>query len=156
MKALIVYDSFFGNTEQIARAIAEGFAEGDDVSVVKVGEVTKEQLHGLDVLIVGSPTRAFRPSPETVAFLRGLPGGSLSAVRVAAFDTRMAVEDIDSSFLHFMVNLFGFAAKPVADRLKKKGGQPLLAPEGFIVQGEKGPLKEGELERASGWVKTAL
>ena len=76
MKALVIYKSFFGNTEKIARAVGAslGLTEGD---IVRVGDVKPGQFHSLDLLIVGSPTRAFKPCPETKAFLKGLPSGAL-------------------------------------------------------------------------------
>ena len=55
------------------------------------------------------------------------------------------------AFLRFMAGRFGYAAKPIADRLQKKGGDLAVPPEGFIVLGAEGPLKEGELERAAEW-----
>ncbi len=156
MKALVVYDSFFGNTEQVARSIGSQFASAESVEVVRVADVKPEQLEGVQVFIVGSPTRAFRPSDATRAFLKNLPAGSLKGVKVAAFDTRINVEDTNSSFLRFMVRLFGYAAQPMANLLKKKGGELVLAPEGFYVKGTEGPLKDGELERAQAWVKPIL
>jgi len=55
-----------------------------------------------------------------------------------------------------MVGLFGYAAKPIADKLAKKGGTLIAQPEGFFVNGSEGPLKDNELERASTWVKSAI
>jgi hypothetical protein len=52
-----------------------------------------------------------------------------------------------------MVKIFGYAAEPMAAKLKKKGGTVKNAPEGFIVGGTEGPLKDGELERAAAWTK---
>ena len=60
MKSLIVYDSYFGNTEQVAEAIGQGFGEQAEVRVLRASEVTAAHLEGLDCLIVGSPTRGFR------------------------------------------------------------------------------------------------
>ena len=51
------------------------------------------------------------------------------------------------------MKLFGYAAKPIADRLKKKGGELTIPPEGVYVKGTEGPLKEGELERAADWLR---
>ena len=70
---------------------------------------------------------------------------------VAAFDTRISTGDIKSGFLRYLVNLFGYAAEPLARKLKRKGGELIADPEGFIVNGTKGPLKEGEIERAEKW-----
>jgi len=69
----------------------------------------------------------------------------------AAFDTRFALESIDSSTVRFIVKTGGYAASTIAKELKKRGGNLVAAPEGFLVTGEKGPLKEGELERAKEW-----
>jgi len=63
MKALVVYDSFFGNTEKIAQTIGNALGAPADVEVLRVGNVKPEQLTGLGLLVVGSPTRAFRPTP---------------------------------------------------------------------------------------------
>jgi hypothetical protein len=74
-------------------------------------------------------------------------------VQVAAFDTRIAGEDVDSRIFPPFVRVFVYAAKPLADSLVKKGGKLLIAPEGFLVNGKEGPLKDGELERASRWAE---
>ena len=153
MKALIVYDSFFGNTEKVAQAIGTTVSEEGFVSVVKVGEVKPEHLTDLDLLILGSPTRAFSPSPATKAFLKGLPAEALQGVKVAAFDTRIALEDVHNKFLNFMVKLFGYAAKPMAKALQKKGGVLAIPPDWFFVKDSEGPLKDGELERAAAWAE---
>ncbi len=151
MKTLVVYDSYFGNTEKIAQEI--GKAIGDDVPVKRPGDVEADELPDLDYLIVGSPTRAFRPSDAIKDFLKKIPSGGLKGVKVAAFDTRIAKEDTTNPVLRFMVNIFGYAAKPIADGLARKGGEPVGEPAGFIVLGTEGPLKDGELERAAAWAE---
>jgi flavodoxin len=158
IKALVVYDSFFGNTERIAQAIGSALGRPEDVGILRVADVKPEQLAGLKLLIVGSPTRAFRPSTAIKKFLKSIPKNGLKGVKVAAFDTRITDEEIDSAIfiLRILVNIFGYAAKPISDRLVKKAGQLIAAPEGFFVQGTEGPLKEGELERASAWAREIL
>ena len=94
MKTLIIYDSVFGNTEKVAKAISKAFAK--EVEIAKVSEVKIEQLCGLNLLIVGSPTRAFRPTKELTAFLREIPENSLKKVRIAAFDTRVDVKELNN------------------------------------------------------------
>ena len=121
MKALIVYDSVFGNTEQIAQAIGNALGSQAEVNTLRVGDVKPEQLMGLDVLIVGSPTRGFRPTPAISNLLKSIPKNGLEGVKVAAFDTRISMNDIDSRILPPLVKVFGYAAKPIADRLKKGG-----------------------------------
>jgi flavodoxin len=158
MKALVVYDSFFGNTERIAQSIGNALGRPQDVGILRVGDFKPERLAGLKLLIVGSPTRAFSPSPAIKKFLKSIPKNGLKDVKVAAFDTRITDEEIDSTvfILRILVNIFGYAAKPISDRLGKKGGQLIAPPEGFFVHGTEGPLKEGELERASEWAKQIM
>jgi flavodoxin I len=149
MKALIIYDSVFGNTEKVAKAMAAAL----ETSTLPVSQVTLDMLRGLDVLIVGSPTRSFRPTPAISKFLKSLPKDQLAGIRAAAFDTRIWLPTIDSAALRFLVDKGGYAANTVASAIKKKGGTLDVPPEGFLVTGEEGPLKEGELERAAAWAK---
>jgi flavodoxin len=155
MKALIVYDSFFGNTEKIAQAIGNALGSPPDVEVIRVSEVKPEQLSGLHWLIVGSPTRGFRPSPLTQSFLAGIPAGALRGVKVAAFDTRIPAERIPR-LLRGFIRRAGYADKPIAAALGRKGGELALASEGFFVKDSEGPLVEGELERAAEWARKLL
>jgi flavodoxin len=147
MTTLVIYDSVFGNTEKIAQAIRTALG----ARAVSVGQVTADQLRSLDLLVVGSPTRGFRPTEGIAKFLNGLPKNHLAGVRVAAFDTRILLETIDSKALRFLVDKGGYAASTIAKTLEKKGGKLAALPEGFFVTGEQGPLKDGELERAAKW-----
>ena len=156
MKALIVYDSVFGNTEKIAKAIGDSLADLTSAEVVKVSEAKLEQLQETGLLIVGSPTRAFKPTKAIVDFLIQIPSNGLKGIDVAAFDTRVNTEDVNSRILNGFVKIFGYAAKPIADKLQKKGGNLVLPPEGFFVKDNEGPLKEGELERAAKWAKQVM
>jgi flavodoxin I len=118
-----------------------------------VGDVKQEHLSGMDVLIVGSPTQAFQPLKPVKAFLKAIPAGALKGVKVAAFDTRADVQEVNSRILTVFFKLFGYAAEPIAAQLRKKGGMQTLAPAGFFVSGKEGPLKEDELERAAVWAR---
>ena len=151
VKTLVIYDSVYGNTEKIARAIGGALGAPDEVKVLRVGEVQPEDLAGVDLLVVGSPTQKFRPLPAASALLKGLPAQGLKGVRVAAFDTRLEMDDSQPAVLRFFEKIFGYAAEPLADGLKKKGARLVVPPEGFIVKGVEGPLKDGELERAAEW-----
>jgi hypothetical protein len=77
----------------------------------------------------------------------------LIGTHVAAFDTRIALETIDSKALRFMVDKGGYAAKTIAKELTARGGKLVVPPVGFLVTGEEGPLKDGELERAADWAR---
>lgn len=156
MKVRVVYDSVFGNTERVAQAIGEALGSQGDGETVRVGEVQPEELTGLDLLIVGSPTRAFRPTGATAKLLQAIPRDGLAGVKVAAFDTRISPADVNSRVLNVMVKLFGYAADPIAKRLQKKSGELAVAPEGFFVEDTEGPLKEGELDRAAEWARRIL
>jgi flavodoxin len=154
MKVLIICDSVFGNTEKIAQAMGRSLDDQADVVTLLVNEVKREQLMGLALLIAGSPTRAFRPTPAVTNFLKSITPNGLKGIKVAAFDTRIFVNNKSSWILRFFIKIFGYAAKPIADGLKKKGGELILPPEGFFVQDSEGPLQEGEIERAASWAKT--
>ncbi len=156
MNALVIYDSVFGNTEQVALAIGQVLGAPEKAKVLRVDKATPELLSGAGLLVVGSPTRGFRPTEAITKYLQSLPAGSLKNVRVAAFDTRIAVADVNNLILTVFVRIFGYAAKPIADKLTQKGGTLALPPEGFYVKGSEGPLKDGELERAGGWAKQML
>jgi len=145
MKALIVYDSVYGNTEKIARAVAEAITPSGEVKVLGVGEANPSELASTDLLIVCSPTHAGRPTPAVQALLNKVP--KLQGINVAAFDTRSQSK---------LVKVFGNAAGRIARNLKGKGGNLIASPEGFLVTGTKGPLKEGEMERAAAWAKGIL
>jgi len=141
MKALIVYDSAYGNTEKIANSI--GAEISSDVKVVHASKVDSPDLESVELLIVGAPTYGGRPTPPVKGFIDKLAENSLKGISVAAFDTRLPQR---------WVRIFGFAAGKIAKSLKAKGGN-LRGSEGFFVVGGKGPLREGELERAASWAK---
>jgi len=168
MRALVVFESMFGNTEVIARAIAEGLAGADTagatVQVVEVGAAPATVPLGVDLLVVGGPTHAHGMSkPESRAdsarragdrlVSRGIGirewletlGGGPATVATAAFDTRIKGPGL----------LWGSAAKGADKRLRGIGVRLVAGPESFLVEGPTGPLfdrlVDGELERARRW-----
>ena len=147
---LVIYDSFFGNTQKIAEVIGE--ALGDAV-VKKVSEVSHDDLENLKILIVGSPTRAFQSSPDIKSFLKGFSSDALKGVRAGAFDTRLWAENTDSAFLRTLIKLFGYADKKIEKQLQKAGAEIAIESTGFGVSGTEGPLEEGEIERAKEWAE---
>jgi flavodoxin len=140
MKALVVYDSQYGNTATISQAIGEAIGS----QVVRVGDVSPLTLKELDLLIVGSPTHGGWYTPEIKGLLEALP--LLEGLKVAAFDTRTV--SIWNRLLPF-----GYAAPRIARKLEGSGGTLLAPPQGFVVLGVEGPLKGGELERAADWAR---
>jgi flavodoxin I len=153
MKILVIYDSFYGNTEKIAMEIGKALGPGNNISVVRITKARQEALAGVNLLIVGSPTRAFKPTRAITSFLKKIPSGTLINVKAAAFDTRAVMEEVKSRLLRMLARRFGYAAKPIADKLVKKGAALVVKPEGFYVGGTEGPLKDGELKRAAAWAK---
>ncbi|MBN1837632.1 MAG: flavodoxin family protein [Spirochaetales bacterium] len=151
MIAMVAYDSYFGNTEQVARAIARALGSEQEVAVVRAGEVDLNGLDQVQLLVVGSPTRAFRPTEATTALLKKIAERGLKGTRVAAFDTRIGGTDIKSPILRFFVRAMGYAAPQIAKRLQNSGGNLVVPPEGFAVGGTEGPLKTNELQRAAEW-----
>ena len=142
MKTVIIYDSLYGNTERIARAIGEAIP--GEVQVLRVGQVDVSELKTVDLLFVGSPTQGGKATQAIQDFLGQGQVFSLEGTKVAAFDTRLTAK---------WVRIFGYAAEKIAASVKANGGTLLGPPGGFCVKGRKGPLAEGEVERAAGWAK---
>jgi flavodoxin len=142
MKTLVVYDSAYGNTEKVAKAIGDAIA--GDVKVVRASDADIADVSAVDLLIVGSPTYGGKATQPILDFLAKVPEGGIKGKRIASFDTRLTGR---------FVKVFGFAAEKIAENLKAKGGNLASTSEGFFVKGKKGPLTDGELERASSWAK---
>ncbi len=138
MKALVVYDSVYGNTKKIAETVAKEL--GKDVKTVSVSDFKSKDLTGINLLVVGSPILAFRPSEKTGKFLASLSAGQLKGVKAAAFDTRVRI------FFH------GDAAGKIAKTLEQAGAEIVAEPCGFIVEGREGPLAKDAVVKAKEWV----
>ena len=153
MKALVVYDSSYGNTEALARAIGE--AAGEGATVISAAQAGRSDFEQLDVLIVGSPTQGGRPTASLTKLLTGIPANGLGRTLVAAFDTRFAAAERGLG-LRLLMKVIGYAAPRIAKTLEEKGGRLAAPPEGFIVEDKEGPLKPGELKRASEWANVIV
>lgn len=156
MKAVVVFESLWGNTAAVARAIAEGL--GPEARALSTAEATGEVIAEAELVVAGAPilgfslpTDAMRENirtdpgkaptspdlshPSMRAWLAGLkPGNKLTA----AFETRLWWSP-------------GSAAKAILRELEQAGYRPVAKPQRFIVTGGYGPLREGELERARRW-----
>ena len=91
-----------------------------------------DRLSGLEYLVVGSPTRGFRPAEGITTFLKGIPEGRLNGAKVAAFDTRIAPEDIKSRILRFLVKI-GFC-RSLLSQAARTGGWPTDRASGGICR----------------------
>jgi hypothetical protein len=156
MMVAVVYESLWGNTATVARAIAEGIGPGG--RALSTAEATGEAVADADLIVAGAPVFAFHLSsdksredirrnpgkvprppdfshPSLRSWLEALPPGS---ARSAAFDTQVR-------------GPFGKGAPTIAEALEGKGYTRLADPVGFVVKGKTGPLRDGELERARAW-----
>ncbi|WP_377642272.1 flavodoxin family protein [Oryzobacter terrae] len=155
-RALVVYESHWGNTEQVAREVAAGVADVMPVDVAAVGAAPPD-LHGVDLLVAGGPTHAFsmtRESTRRDARGQGGTSGTLerglrewfselprSSAAVATFDTRVSA----------VRHLPGSAARSAGREARRHGLRRAAPPESFWVEGTEGPLLDGELARARAW-----
>lgn len=156
MHAVVVFESIWGNTEQLARAIAAGIGD-DNTEVVDAVSAPAALGADVDLLVVGGPTHAFSMSTdatrsaarqqgaehiptrgirEWIEALSSPPG----ATPAATFDTRVVKP-----------RLPGSAAKKSMKRLVALGFRPIAKPETFGVHDYAGPVADGELERARQW-----
>jgi len=170
MEASVVYESMFGNTRQIAEAVADGIRDADPsarVTVARTGSAKPDEATAGYLLVVGGPTHMLRMSsprsrqqglqaaqktagqphhnlepgaagPGMREWLLALPPARPGR-RAAAVDTRLPSR------------LAGGAARSAARELRKHGYQLAAGPEGFMVTGSEGPLRDGELDRARKW-----
>jgi flavodoxin len=155
LKAAIIYDSVYGNTEKIGQAIAGALGLPDEVGLYRASGLDPEKIRGADLVFIGAPTQGFRPTEPVRKFLEHLPGDGLKGSGVAAFDTRIGGKEAGGA-LRLMMKMGGYAAPRIAGAIRKKGGELLVPAEGFLVKGKEGPLVEGETERAASWAKTVL
>ncbi len=156
MKAVVIYESMFGNTRDVANAIASGLASAFDVDTIEVGAAPSTIDDDVALLVVGGPTHAMglsrRSTRESAAAkIGGAPVSAGTGLRewlarlgpghvdAAAFDTRV----------HAPVP--GSAAKAARRRLRALGYRMAMPPETFWVGGTPGPLVEGEVDRARRW-----
>lgn len=162
MKALIIYESMFGNTLALAEQIAKGMTEVVETELTEVGDAPAVPGEDIGLLVIGGPTHAFSMSRATTResareetdkplvskgigireWLEALPR-SKKKIPAAAFDSR-----VDKP------RLPGSAAAAAEKRLKRAGYRLPDGIESFYVEGMTGPLVDGELERARAWGKT--
>lgn len=162
MKALVIYESMFGTTRQIAEAIAEGLRTRLEVESAEVG-VAGAPPADIDLLVVGGPTHAFSMSRQTTRdgareqakgfgitpvsqgigvrdWLGNVPSGA--GRLAAAFDTSAKAPRWVPT---------GSAAKAIAKVLSGKGYRVVNAPEQFRIDGKNPQLVPGEADRAKAW-----
>ena len=143
MKTLVVYDSLYGNTEIIAQAI--GDALPGEVQILRVGQVKAIDMEAADLLVIGSPTHGAEATETVQGLMARIGAPTRQGAKAATFDTRLTW-----GFLR----RYGYAADKIAAALKNKGWTLLGEEGGFFVRGlKKGPLKKGEVEKATAWAE---
>jgi flavodoxin len=147
MNALVVYWSNFGNTQQVANAIAETIKAAGSVRMLSMDRLTAPDLQDVDLVVMGCPTHRMNLPEAVRSTFEALPRRILRKTPTAAFDTSYQM----SAFLaHFT------ASKKLVQKLRKLGGKRLVPPETFRVVGREGPLYDGEIERARAWARSLL
>jgi flavodoxin len=154
MKSLVLYDSYFGNTEKVAQKIHSSL--GENATIKKAENFEQKDLEGINLLIVGSPTRGFNYSERMKPILGKIPENSLEEIKIASFDTRIDEQTVKPRILKFLMSAFGYAAEKIQKTLEKKGGEKIIEPMGFVVKDSEGPLQENELEEAGNWAKKIM
>ncbi|HEU5420575.1 MAG TPA: flavodoxin domain-containing protein [Streptosporangiaceae bacterium] len=164
MKALVVYESMFGNTRAVAMAIADGLRQDADVTVLPVGDASEDLLGAMDLVVVGGPTHvhgmsraatrkdAAKQADKPGSQVKLEPGADGPGVRdwlaslgqhggsAAAFDTRMKGPAI----------LTGRASKGIAGLLRQHGLTMAAKPASFLVT-RNNVLVQGQENRARDW-----
>lgn len=165
MKAVVVYESMFGSTREVAEAIGEGLSSMASVAVVNVNHAEPASFEGADLLVVGGPThvhglsrpesrveavewtrdgstRGLQLEPEApgIGIREWLPTLALTSGSFAAFDTRA----------DFPRLLSGAASVAIDRGLRKAGLRHVVPPASFLVTAA-GRVEEGEIERARAW-----
>lgn len=155
-RAVVIFESLFGNTGAVARAVAAGIAEYVPVDVFTASEAPTS-VDGYDLVVVGGPTHALgmtRPATRQSAVEQGAQGPPRTGIRewlaalrrpaeltlAGAFDTRVRVRGMPGS-----------AARGMRRRMSRLGFDTSPPAVSFWVQGTPGPLVEGELDRAREW-----
>jgi hypothetical protein len=158
-RALVIFESMFGNTRTVAEAVAEGLSSRFETDLSEVSLASTRITDDVVLLVVGGPTHAFgltRPRTREdaakqadgplVSSGRGLREwlseieGVEPGVGAAAFDTRIDKPRVPGS-----------AARGAEKRLRRLDLRIVLPAESFFVTGTKGPLVDGEIERARRW-----
>jgi len=124
MNVPVVFDTVYGNTEQLGRAIAGAVGSGFSVRLERSDRFRRIDAQGIELLIVSGPTHRQRMSMTLKAVLEGTPRGALKGVKVAAFDTRYRMNTW----------LSGSAARRISRHLRKLGARLVVPPESFFME----------------------
>ncbi|GEP38363.1 flavodoxin [Nocardioides psychrotolerans] len=163
LRALVVYESMFGNTATIARAVTEGLEEGGFavtiLDVHDVHDVDSLDPSGFDLLVVGGPTHAFslsRPATRQDAVRQGAPATAAEgdglrewiATLPPGHDHLLATFDTRATQVRHLPKA---ASRSAARLITRRGFILVSRPTGFLVTTLQGGLVDGETQRALAW-----
>jgi hypothetical protein len=156
MKAVVVYESYWGNTASVARAIAEGL--GPDARAMSTAEAAGEALADANLIVAGSPIIAFRlPTEKTRKDMAAKPGKAPSPPDLSHPAMRTWLEALPKGKGRAAAFETGFKLSPggsagaILKLLESRGYLPVAKKQRFLVKGSFGPIREGELDRAKAW-----
>ncbi len=156
MKAIVVYESLWGNTAAIARAIAEGI--GSEARVLSTDEASGTAVSEADLIVAGAPVIAFSlPSDKVRTGIGANPGNAPEAPDLSHpsmrswLDSLPARQGRSASFETRIWWSPGGATKSISRGLEAAGYKTIAKARRFIVTGKFGPLRDGELEQARLW-----
>jgi len=137
-KAIVVYESKYGNTRLVAETIIEGMREvsGAEVTLNELKEVDLSQLADFDAILVGSPNHIGRQTRGIRKFIDELGKLNLEGKLAAVFDTYLGGD-------------FEKAVKKMEKQITEKAPELKLAAPGLSIRVKetKGPIEEGELPK---------
>jgi hypothetical protein len=155
MNVVVVYESHWGNTAAVARAIADGF--GPAARVLTTDEASSTTVAEADLIIAGAPVMAFSlPNDKMLASLahdtKAPTPPDLSHVSMRSWlDALPAGHGRSVEFETGLRWSPGGATGAIGHKLEQAGFRRLAKARRFVVKGSYGPLREGELQRAQEW-----
>ena len=157
MKALVAYDTKFGNTQRVAELIAEGLQEADiEASVQNMKSVNFDAVGGYDAIFMGSPNHIRRPTGTFKKFVKNLQKLDLKDKTLVAFDTYSIGKPEEGVELKPGGNQFQVALQKMETRIREKlPNLKLLTPGlSIAVVGQRGPILDMELAKCKEFGKT--
>lgn len=146
MRALVIYDSVYGNTERIAQAIGSVLGERAEVHLARVGQDGPAHWNEFELVVMGGPIHRVSLSAAMKALVKEIPKRALRGASVAVFETCYRNPGWQR----------GAAARKMGRKARKFGGRLVVPAESFFVVGREGPLEEGEEKRAKQWARAIL
>ncbi len=156
MKAIVVYESHWGNTAAIARAIAEGL--GQDTRALTTSEATGQALAGVDLIVAGAPIIGFQlPTDKMLQDMTAKPGRAPGKPDMSHPSMRVWLEALPAGRGAATAFETGFRLSPggaktaIFKGLARAGYRQAAKGQRFLVHGSYGPVRDGELDRARAW-----